>query len=228
VEAIEGMSEACRHFDTPITGGNVSLYNETLGEAIWPTPVMGIVGLMKTAPPVTIPFKEEARTVMLLGGFGASDSTRFGGTQYAKVVLEKMWGLPPALDLDYEKRVQSAIREIVHSGLAESAHDLSDGGLAVALAECSYGGIGAAIEVSSSLQPELALFHEGPSRILVSTANPEKVERIAKHHGVEALRIGVTMKERLRISNGSLTWIDCPVQQLRDVWENALAEKLHV
>jgi phosphoribosylformylglycinamidine (FGAM) synthase-like enzyme len=163
---------------------------------------------------------------MLLGGLGMSDATRFGGTQYAKIVLEKMWGLPPALDLDYEKRVQSAIREIVNSGFAESAHDLSDGGLAVALAECSYGGVGASIEVSTDLQPELALFHEAPSRILVSTAAPKVIERIASDHGVEAQRIGVTMKERLRISNGSMTWIDCPVQQLRDVWENALSEKL--
>ena len=94
----------------------MSLYNETLGEAIWPTPVMGIVGLMKTAAPVTIPFKEEGRTVMLLGGLGTCDATRFGGTQYAKVVLNEMWGLPPALDLDYEKRVQAAIREIVNGG----------------------------------------------------------------------------------------------------------------
>ena len=136
VEAIEGISEACKHFETPITGGNVSLYNETLGEAIWPTPVMGIVGLMKTAPPVTIPFKEEGRTVMLLGGLGSVDATRFGGTQYAKVVLNKMWGLPPALDMDYEKRVHTAIREVIAQGLAESSHDVGDGGLAVALAEC--------------------------------------------------------------------------------------------
>src|SRR5215470_4622256 len=172
VETIEGLAEACRHFETPITGGNVSLYNETLGEAIWPTPVLGIVGFMKTAPPITIPFKNEDRAVLLLGGLGQSDSVHFGGTQYAKVVLNKMWGLPPALDMDYEKRVQSAIREIVNSGLAESAHDLSDGGLAVALAECAFDGIGAAIETSGSLRPELALFHEGPSRILVSTADP--------------------------------------------------------
>src|ERR1700746_3211971 len=107
VGASEGMSEPCRHFETPITGGNVSLYNETLGEAIWPTPVMGIVGLMKTAAPVTVSFKEEGRTVMLVGGLGGVDETRFGGTQYAKVILNKLWGLPPALDLDYEKRVQA-------------------------------------------------------------------------------------------------------------------------
>ena len=226
VEAIEGMTEACAFFETPITGGNVSLYNETLGEAIWPTPVMGIVGLMKTAAPVTIPFKQEGHTVMLLGGVGECALTRFGGTQYAKVVLENMWGLPPALDMDYEKRVHSAIRQIVTEGHAESAHDLSDGGLAVALAECTVSGIGAAIDISSELRPEVALFHEGPSRILVSTAIPEMVERIAREYGVEAVRIGVTMKERLRIGDGSVTWIDSPVDRLRQVWENALAEQL--
>jgi phosphoribosylformylglycinamidine synthase II len=228
VEAIEGMSDACRYFETPITGGNVSLYNETLGEAIWPTPVMGIVGLMKTAPPVTIPFKNEARTVMLVGGLGSCDETRFGGTQYAKVVLDTMWGLPPALDMAYEKRVQSAIREMVNGGFTESAHDLGEGGLAVGLAECAAGGVGASIDISTGFRPEVALFHEGPSRILVSTAQPQEIERIAKEHGVETLRIGVTMKERLRISNDSMTWIDCPVQQLRDVWANGLENQLAV
>jgi phosphoribosylformylglycinamidine synthase II len=226
VETIEGMSEACRHFRTPITGGNVSLYNETLGEAIWPTPVMGIVGLMKTAEPVTIPFKDHGRTVMLLGGLGTCDATRFGGTQYAKVVLEKMWGLPPALDMDYEMRVQEAIRQIVNEGHVESAHDLSDGGLGVALAECAVNGIGAAVEISTDLRPEFVLFHEGPSRILVSTLVPEEVERVAREHDVEAIRIGVTMKGRLQMGDGSVTWIDSPVDRLRQVWENALADQL--
>ena len=226
VETIEGLAEACRHFETPITGGNVSLYNETLGEAIWPTPVVGIVGLMKTAAPVTIPFKDDGRTVILLGGFGAADITRFGGTQYAKVVLKALWGLPPALDLDYEKRVQAAIREIVAEGLAESAHDLSDGGLGVALAECCAGGVGAAIELPEGIRPELALFHEGPSRILVSTAAPEAVERVARKHSVEAARIGVTMKARLLIDQGSVTLIDSPVDRLREVAENALERQL--
>jgi phosphoribosylformylglycinamidine synthase len=226
VEAIEGIREACRFFDTPITGGNVSLYNETLGEAIWPSPVMGIVGLMKTAEPVTIPFKQQGRTVMLLGGLGACDATHFGGTQYAKVVLNKMWGLPPALDMDYEKRVQAAIREIVNEGHAESAHDVSDGGLAVALAECTVNGVGASVEIATGLRPEFALFHEGPSRILVSTAVPEAVEQIARKHKVEALRIGVTINTELRVGDGSATWIDSPVVRLKQVWENALAEQL--
>jgi phosphoribosylformylglycinamidine synthase subunit PurL len=227
VESIEGIGEACRFFDTPITGGNVSLYNETLGEAIWPSPVMGIVGLMKTGMPMTIPFKNESRTVMLVGGIGSCDLTRFGGTQYAKVVLNEMWGLPPALDMSYEKRVQEAIREIVSSGHVESAHDLSDGGLAVALAECCAGGVGASILISSEVRSELALFHEGPSRIVVSTSAPEAVERIAREHGVEAVRIGVTMKGELRIDLNGVTVIDCAIGRLREARENALEEELY-
>jgi phosphoribosylformylglycinamidine synthase len=222
VETIEGLAEACRFFDTPITGGNVSLYNETLGEAIWPTPVLGIVGLLKTAPPVTIPFKEEARTVLLLGGLGTADPLRFGGTQYAKVVLNQTWGLPPALDMQYEKRVQAAIREVVNTGLAESSHDVGEGGLAVALVECCAGGIGAAIDLATDLRPEFALFHEGPSRILVSTARPEAVEAVARNNGIECPRIGVTMKERLRIGNATAVWIDSPVDRLVKAWEEAL------
>src|SRR5262249_51638556 len=121
---------------------------------------------------------------------------------------------------------QAAIREIVIGGLTESAHDLSDGGLAVALAECSVNGVGASIDISTGLPPELALFHEGPSRVLVSTAEPHKVEKIARDHGVEALPIGVTMKEWLRISNDSMTWIDCSIQQIRDVWSGSLENQL--
>jgi phosphoribosylformylglycinamidine synthase subunit PurL len=231
VEAIEGMSEACRHFETPITGGNVSLYNETLGEAIWPTPVMGIVGLMKTGPPVTIPFKEEGRTVILLGGPGSVDATRFGGTQYAKVILKKMWGLPPALDMDYEKRVHAAIREVIAQGFAESSHDVGEGGLAVALAESCSAGIGASVSLDAAIRPEFALFHEGSSRILVSTTSPEAVEKIARQNNIECVRLGVTMKEKLQIRNSSATkadvWIECGVESLREVWENALENLLN-
>ena len=128
--------------------------------------------------------------------------------------------------MDYEKRVQAAIREIVNHGHAESAHDVSDGGLAVALAECTVNGIGASIEFTTGLRPEFALFHEGPSRILVSTMVPEKIEEIARKYNVEALRIGVTMNVGLRIGDGSVTWIDSPVDRLKQVWENALAEEL--
>jgi phosphoribosylformylglycinamidine synthase len=226
VETIEGIGEACRFFDTPITGGNVSLYNETLGEAIWPSPVMGIVGLMKTGAPMTIPFKNEARTVMLVGGLGSCELTRFGGTQYAKVVLKEMWGLPPALDMEYEKRVQEAIREMVTGGHVESAHDLSDGGLAVALAECCAGGVGATVEISGQLRQEIALFHEGPSRIIVSTSTPHVVEKLAEENGVEAVRIGVTMKEKLRIDHNDVTLVDLAIGRLLKAREDALEDQL--
>jgi phosphoribosylformylglycinamidine synthase subunit PurL len=227
VESIEGLGEACRHFETPITGGNVSLYNETLGEAIFPTPVLGIVGLLKTDAPVTIPFKSPDRTVILIGGFGQCDEIQFGGTQYAKVVLNQLWGKPPALDMDYEKRVHSAIREIVTKGLAESAHDLSDGGFAVALAECCLGGIGAKIELAWELRPELALFHEGPSRVLVSTSHPEEVKRIALFHGVESPRIGTTIADRLTIRHNGTDLIDVWANELYNVWDTGLERLLH-
>ena len=229
VESVEGMAEACEFFETPITGGNVSLYNETLGEPIFPTPVMGIVGLLKTVIPAPIHFLQADRAVILLGGFGTCDDIHFGGTQYAKVVLKSLWGLPPALDMEYEKRVHRAIREIVGSGLAESAHDLSDGGLAVALAEASFGPamIGASIEIPNPTRPEFTLFHEGPSRILLSTTNEAAVLAIAQKNHIEAVKIGVTMKERLRIHCDSKTVLDCSLTELREPWETSLERILH-
>jgi phosphoribosylformylglycinamidine synthase len=229
VESIEGMAEACEFFETPITGGNVSLYNETLGEAIFPTPVMGIVGLMKTAQPTPIHFPEAGLNLILLGGFGTCDETRLGGTQFAKVILNSLWGLPPGLDMAYEKRVHQAIREIVLGALAAAAHDVSDGGLAIALCESSFGpaGIGAHIAIPAGTRPEFPLFHEGPSRILVATSQPENVLEIARKNSVEALPIGVTMKERLRIDCGSETLLDCDLTELRQPWETSLERLLH-
>ena len=223
VEAIEGLADACRFFETPITGGNVSLYNETLGEPIFPTPVVGIVGLMKTAAPKPVTFTSAGRTVMLIGGLGECDLTHFGGTQYAKQVLKQLWGLPPKLDMEVEKRVQAAIREMVTGNAVESAHDVADGGLAVALAEASFGGVGARIELEDG-RPEFTLFHEGPSRILVSTSDPGTVSAIAEKHGVAAIVIGTTGGSRLTIGN----LIDADVAALRAAWENALPSKLGV
>ena len=228
VEAIEGMGEACRFFETPITGGNVSLYNETLGEAVYPTPVLGIVGLMKTAQPVTIDFKQYGRAVILLGGLGQCDLTQFGSTQYAKIILKQLWGMPPALDMDYEKRVEAAAREIAVARLAGSAHDVSDGGLAVALAECCFGpnGIGAVIDLDSDLRPEFLLFHEGPSRIVISTALPEQVARIARKHNIQAPVIGATMKGGLKIRWRGKALVDWDLRSLRTAWEGALEKAL--
>ena len=229
VASIEGIAEACRFFETPITGGNVSLYNETLGQPIFPTPVMGIIGLMPTRLPAPIEFQNAGRSIVLLGGLGSCDDVHFGGTQYAKVILNDLWGLPPALDMAYEKRVHQAIREIVSEGLAESAHDVGDGGLSVALAECSFGasGIGAAVDLDTDAKPEFALFHEGPSRILISTDQPEKIAQIAHRIDVEAPVIGVTIEGRLRIANRSATFVDCEVETLRQPWDGALEHLLH-
>jgi len=223
VEAIEGMAEACRFFDTPITGGNVSLYNETLGEGIYPTPVLGIVGLLPTAAPVTIPFKNARRAIFLLGGPGLCDEPRFGATQYAKELLRQLWGLPPELSLETEQRVQFSVRKIIADGLAESAHDLSDGGLAVALARCCFGPaeIGAQVDLSSDLRPEILLFHEAPSRILISTSHPAEVAAIAEKYEIDAPQIGVTMEKGLEIRQRTITLGAWDIASLKSAYDGA-------
>jgi len=229
VESIEGLADACRFFDVPVTGGNVSLYNETLGTPIFPTPVVGIVGTLPTSLPIGISFPKVGLRVVLLGGLGTADARELGGTQYAKVVQNSLWGVPPRLDMEYEKRVQAAIRELVRGGLVASAHDLSKGGLAVALAESGFGpeNIGADVKLDSDLPPELLLFHEGPSRILVSTPNPEEVFRLANANGVHAIEIGVTLKARVTISNRGEVLLDERVDELKGLWNNALEHLLH-
>jgi phosphoribosylformylglycinamidine synthase subunit PurL len=241
VEAIEGLGEACRFFETPITGGNVSLYNETLGEGIYPTPVVGIVGLLKTAAPMSMAFRHPGRSVILLGGMGSADQTQFGSSQYAKVIFNQLWGLPPALDLDLEKRVQAAIREIVNQGLAESAHDLSDGGLAVALAECSIGQvadnlagdkiacptpIGAHLDLDSELPPDLLLFHEGPSRVLLSTTAPDQVAAVASRYQVEASVMGVTIESEVVIAQKGRVLGRWEIKDLQAAFEEALPSQI--
>jgi phosphoribosylformylglycinamidine synthase II len=227
VESIEGMAEACAFFDVPVTGGNVSLYNETLGEAIFPTPVVGIVGLLETRQPVGCGFRQAGRAIMLLGGLGECDGVHFGGTQYAKYVIQSLWGLPPKLDMNLEKRVQTATRAILGENLAESAHDLGDGGLAVALAESSLANrIGALVRVDSDLRPEFLLFGESPSRVLVSTGEPERVAAVAAAHGVAALKIGDTIEGELIIQNRDTTLINQAVAILRERWSGALEQLL--
>jgi phosphoribosylformylglycinamidine synthase len=230
VESIEGLAEACKFFDVPVTGGNVSLYNETLGSPILPTPVVGIVGTLQTAPPIGIGFARLGSTVMLIGGLGNPEADELGGTQYAKVVLNALWGKPPALDMDYEKRVQAAIRQLVRERAVESAHDVGDGGFATALAECCFASgdsVGADIRLNSELRPELLLFHEGPSRILVSTDDPQKVFAAAEKNGVQVIAIGVTLDSRVIIRNRNEILIDSQVTELKDSWKNSLEHLLH-
>ena len=162
--------------------------------------------------------------MILLGGIGSCDDAQFGGTQYAATIVKSLWGMPPALDMDLEKRVQAAIRKVVAEGLAESSHDIGEGGLAVALAECSFGGIGASIEIDSALRPEYLLFHEGPSRILVTSAEPDRVHAIAAEFSVEALEIGVTVEGRLNI----VGLLDSAIADLKSTHDRGLETLLHV
>jgi phosphoribosylformylglycinamidine synthase len=190
---------------------------------------MGIVGTLPTAPPIGIPFQNAGRAVILLGGYGHPDAQQFGSSQYAKVITDALWGVPPKIDLEYEKRVHETIRELARSRAVESAHDLSDGGLAVALAESSFGaaGIGAEIRMDSDLSPTMLLFHEGPSRVLVSTADAGAVLELARKNSIEAVEIGVTLKSRVTVRNRTETYFDLRIEDLKQVWENSLTHLLH-
>src|SRR6185437_8656507 len=226
VEAIEGIADACTFFEAPITGGNVSLYNETLGEGIYPTPVLGIIGLMKTAQPTPIRFSREGAPLLLLGGFGECDAQRFGATQYAKVIHGQLWGLPPRLDMQAEKRVHDAMRAMLEAGIVESAHDLSDGGLAVTLSECCTPELGAKVTVPENANPLFTLFGEAPSRILITVNDVPKAAQIAARFGVDCPTIGAIMKERLQIGTDRQMLIDLSTSGLQQAFETALPRLL--
>jgi phosphoribosylformylglycinamidine synthase len=198
-----------------------------LGEGIYPTPVLGIVGLLKTAAPVPTQFQGEGATIILLGGERPGTPEEFGSSQYAKTIVGKLWGIPPRLDMGYEKRVHDAMREVVSAGLAESAHDLSEGGLAVTLGECCTTEFGAKVTVASSGSTTQSLFGESPSRILVSTRNPKQILEIMSRHRIDGSVIGVTMKERLQIEDENHLLINVSTSALYDRAENALPELLH-
>ena len=149
-QMIDGITKACEELETPITGGNVSFYNETLGEGIYPTPVIGIVGILEDVHKAVGPhFREPGRALLLLRGSEPGDASdveaEFGSSEYAKEILGEIWGFPPSLELEKEAALQKAIVEMIDAGLLESAKDCSEGGLAVTLAECGFAhGIGAA------------------------------------------------------------------------------------
>lgn len=235
VEAIEGMGTACRHFRTPITGGNVSLYNETLGEGIDPAPVMGIVGLLDhTDAPVGPCFQSAGDKIVLVGGLlpasGDRLATRFGSSQYAKTVLQSTWGLPPALDPSYESAVQSVTRRIVREGWARSAHDVGSGGLAVALAECCFGEplVGAAIRLRTSQRSDHALFHEAPSRVLLSVT-PDDLDAVlaaSEAMGVESLILGETGGSELSVLLNGQSALRTPLDELHALWDSAFENLL--
>ncbi len=239
-QVIDGMTKACEELETPITGGNVSFYNETLGEGIYPTPVVGMVGVIEQVErAMTYEFHEAGRTIVLLRGSEPGDAVdaeaEFGSSEYAKEILDEVWGFPPALELEREKALQDCVIELVNRGLIESAHDCSEGGLAVAVAEsCFPREIGARLELNSAelgedLVPEYVLFGEDASRIVLSCIreNLLEIKEIAVKYGVAALPIGVTQAENLEVLLDAEAVVSAPVAKLKQAWESALERVLH-
>ncbi|HEY1676564.1 MAG TPA: phosphoribosylformylglycinamidine synthase subunit PurL [Candidatus Sulfotelmatobacter sp.] len=234
-QAIDGITKACEELEIPITGGNVSLYNETLGEAIYPTPVLGVVGILQDVHKAAkMHFAVPGRTIVLLRASEPGDITdaesEFGSSEYAREILGTIWGYPPELDLEQEAALQRAVVEMIQAGLAESVHDCADGGIAVALAEKAFPkGIGVRVDLpSGGLFTEFALFGEDSGRILVS-CDPEKANRIkevAAQHGIYAEAVGETVVERLEISLDGKSMISCLVSELNATYENALEANL--
>ena len=219
VEAIEGIADACRALDIPITGGNVSLYNETDGAAIYPTPIIGVVGLLEDASRVlTRAFQGPGDAVILLG----DDRGELGGSEYLKSVHGLVRGDAPSLDLVREAALLKLVTGAAAAGLLQSAHDCSDGGIAVTLSESCFdtGGVGAAVELGSSTE----LFSETASRIVVSVSasNEKTLLDRAVAAGVPARRIGTTGGSRLQISVQGQKVIDVAVADAERIWATAL------
>ncbi|MFD0960193.1 phosphoribosylformylglycinamidine synthase subunit PurL [Paenibacillus chungangensis] len=221
-KSADGMSEACVKLDTPVIGGNVSLYNENAKGAIYPTPVIGMVGLVHDTDHImTQGFKSEGDVIILIG----ETKAEFGGSELQYVMNGAASGRPPVIDLDVEKRVQGAVLGAIQKGLVASAHDLSEGGIAVALAEsCISGGKGADVSLTSDLRPDHLLFSESQSRILLS-ANPEQAEALAAwltEQGVAHEKVGTVTGSNLTINVNGKSGIHAPVQHLEKVWKDAI------
>src|SRR5579872_4419488 len=247
-EAIDGLTVACNELGTPITGGNVSFYNETLGKSIYPTPVIGILGIIEDASRVVkIGFREAGDVIFLLDGLAADAASKqlpviepaleFSSSEYSKHVGGIVAGEPPAIDLAAEKRLQELLVALASDGSLQSAHDVSDGGIAVAIAESCFASAGGRPEVkalaakitlshATSGEPaEFALFGERGARAIVSV-KPSLVARVletARQYTVAAEQIGETIRDtRLRIEYKGHATIDSPVEELREVWTHSL------
>lgn len=222
-EAIRGLSDACKAWSIPVISGNVSFYNESFGQPIYPTPTVGVVGLLDDIEVrCTSNFKDTGDVVVLVG----QTKAELGGSEYLKVAFETVAGAPPALDLELEAAIQAAVREAIRARLLRSAHDCSEGGIAVALAECCIaGGIGASVRLEDALVPVASLFSESQSRIVVSVAenDTEALLDLLDRHEVPHSVLGTVGGQTLRIEG----LVEAGVAEICDVFENALADYLH-
>jgi len=244
-ETIDGLAEACNALGTPITGGNVSFYNETLGKSIYPTPVIGVLGILDDINCLLkIGFRNEGDRILLLDGAagGASpspttDSSReFSSSEYSKSIAGIVAGEPPGIDLAAEKRLIDCLGALASQGAIQSAHDISDGGLAVTLAESCFASsvagaqhaaplLGASISFDEAGPAEFSLFSERGARAVVSVTptNLAAVLAIARQWNVAAREIGqVTGDGSFRIEQKKRAVIDSSIGTLRDVWANSL------
>ena len=234
-QVVDGITKACEELEIPITGGNVSFYNETLGEAIYPTPVLGVVGILEDVHTAAkMHFADAGRTIVLLRAGEAGDITdvesEFGSSEYAKEILGELWGYPPELDLEKEAVLQKTVIEVIQRGLVNSAHDCSDGGLVVALTEKAFPkNVGACVNVASDgLPAEFVLFGEDASRVVVScdAGNVARIKEVAGKYGAAADVIGETGGDRLEVSIDDKVVVSAVVSELNETYENALESVL--
>lgn len=216
-KAADGMSDACRVLNTPVIGGNVSLYNESTGTAIYPTPVVGMVGLVTDFDHITTQsFKQSGDFIYLVG----ETKAEFGGSELQKLQNGRIFGKAPELDIEAEKDRQSQILKAIRAGLVQSAHDLSEGGLAVALSECLFGAedLGAAVTITGN--PLSALFSETQSRFLITIKKEHKAEF---EKLVKATLIGeVNDSKKLQILSNNIPVLEASVSELKDAWKGAI------
>ncbi|MBI5855994.1 MAG: phosphoribosylformylglycinamidine synthase subunit PurL [Nitrospirae bacterium] len=232
---IEGLKDACEAFAIPVVSGNVSFYNETNGLSIYPTPILGMVGLIEPADRITTQWFKQAGDAIILLGKNRED---LGGTEYLRVVHHREQGMPPRLSLEEEKTLQQTVLSLIRQGLVRSAHDCSDGGLAVALAECCLSAPGALLGavlqlVADGLRRDALLFGESQSRVLLSV-RPEQVDRVLQQAwdaGVPAAKIGTVGGDRLVMAVEGDQFVsgcrvDVDLNTLADRWGNSLERAL--
>ncbi len=210
-KAIEGLAEACLEFETPVTGGNVSFYNESPDRTVYPTPVIGMLGVIEdSSKSLRSTFKTEGDLIAVIG----SEKPEMGGSEYLKVIHNIVGGTLPAVDYEYERRLHSFLQEGAMSGVLNSSHDISEGGLAVALAECCIMNRermhGAKIALDFSLRKDFVLFGEGGGRIVVSydASKSDEVMALAKENSVPFEVIGVVSGDQLQINETLLLGLD--------------------
>ncbi len=232
-EAVAGLGEACRALDIPITGGNVSLYNETDGKSVLPTPVIGVVGVIEDAARLTLrAFPAAGLDIVLLG----DNLGELGGSEYLKTVHGLVRGVPPSLDLVREKALHGLLVDLSAGATIRSAHDCAEGGLAVTIAECCFenGGIGATVDVGHASSDggidrmTATLFGESASRVIVSVEPGKTAGVLAKAAaaGISAARIGTTGGAMIEIAIGGQPAIQCSLADAEDRWSSSLANWL--